>query len=819
MARHRFARSLWLVPCLALACQSEEARFAEHQERGAQLLKEEKWAEAELEYRNALRIDPNSGAAHYGLAQVHLGQKDPRRAFWELEETVRLDPRNVEARLRHGEFLLLLGKREELERAVESADVILGAEPKRWEANLLRARALAALGRSEDAGAAYQAAVEAAPEQPAALLLWANHLREQGRKQEAEAGFRRLAEVHPVFASQAALATFLAAEERDAEAEAAFRKGIEIAKPEERTAATSALASFLIAKERSADAEQVLRDALAADPQNLELIYALARFYHAAGRTAEADHMIGEATRARPGDVQPLLLLSSYRGRVGDLAGALEAADRALAVAPGDALAKLRRAEVLIDLGFREKDDAKVAQGRAIVEAVLAKEEGKPEGLFVLAKVDIARGHYDDAVASLRRAVDSRPDWSQAYFLLGTALFFRGDHAGARGAVVRSIELDPTGVDGFKLLSRVHARLGDHALAIEAGERALARNPDDVELRILVAQSLVQERRLDEALGRLLGIAEEKRGAEGNFAIGRVYTLRGEHDNARRFLNLAHEARPGHAEVLAALVQVDAREGRLAESYARIRAARDADPRNAALQVLFAELSAAAGRRDDAETALRRAIELEPNGLRAYAALARLFVVTGRTAEAIATYERALAQSPKSGPLHLMVASLLEASGRLEDAIGHYEAAIELDPELAVAKNNLAYLLAERGQELDRALDLAQEAKAKLPDNPNAADTLGWVLYKKNVPAAAIGYLREAVGGMKPEDPNLPLVRHHLALAYEANEDRAQAIAALEQAVKELEALRAGRDGRPAPPEPAWAEDIRSHLTRLREQS
>ena len=40
---------------------------------------------------------------------------------------------------------------------------------------------------------------------------------------------------------------------------------------------------------------------------------------------------------------------------------------------------------------------------------------------------------------------------------------------------------------------------------------------------------------------------------EANFAIGRVYAFRKEYDNARRYLTLALEARPGHAEVLAAL--------------------------------------------------------------------------------------------------------------------------------------------------------------------------------------------------------------------------------------------------------------------------
>jgi len=55
-----------------------------------------------------------------------------------------------------------------------------------------------------------------------------------------------------------------------------------------------------------------------------------------------------------------------------------------------------------------------------------------------------------------------------------------------------------------------------------------------------------------------------------------------------------------------------------------------------------------------------------------------------------------------------------------------------------------------------------------MPDSPNAADTLGWVLYRRGIPSAAVGYLREAIGGLEEGTPEIGMVRHHLALAYEA---------------------------------------------------
>jgi Tfp pilus assembly protein PilF len=161
-------------------------------------------------------------------------------------------------------------------------------------------------------------------------------------------------------------------------------------------------------------------------------------------------------------------------------------------------------------------------------------------------------------------------------------------------------------------------------------------------------------------------------------------------------------------------------------------------------------------RNDDAEVAFKRAIELDPNLMSSYRLLAQFYARTGRTGETIGTYEKALEVKSDQPQIHHFLGVLYEFGGERDKAVKHYEEAIRYEPNLGEAKNNLACW--EKGG-ISRALDLAQDAKGDLPDDPNAADTLGWVLYKKKVPAAAIGYLREAVSGLAPEDPNLPLVR------------------------------------------------------------
>jgi tetratricopeptide (TPR) repeat protein len=149
--------------------------------------------------------------------------------------------------------------------------------------------------------------------------------------------------------------------------------------------------------------------------------------------------------------------------------------------------------------------------------------------------------------------------------------------------------------------------------------------------------------------------------------------------------------------------------------------------------------------------------------------------------------------------------------------MAQYEEAVKLDSNLAVAKNNLAYLMAEDGKNLDRALDLAQEAKSQLPENANVADTLGWVLLKKGIPEAAIGYLQEAEGGFPAGHPDLGYVRTHLAMAYEANEQPEKAREVLTRALGQLDDLRkaAAERGVAGFQDPPWAADARSLLDRL----
>ncbi len=814
----RGARSLCCLALLVLAggltaCQDEAARLAEHMARAERQLEDGKPNEAVIEYKNALQIAPNDADAHFGLAKAYLATRDVGKAYWELQETVRLDPDNLDARLAFAQFLLL-GSEDEFQQALEQTGAILEREPDKWEAYAIRARALENLKRLDDAQADYEKAVEVQPENADVLRMLAAFFARQGENAAAEPLFRRLVEMDPTAPSWFQLAAFLSLDRaRDEESLTAFRKGLELAKPDERSNAYQRLASFYYQRERYDEAEKTLQEGIESSDRDIELIYALARFYHSRGAKDRADQMIEEATQARPDEVEPLLILSAYRGRNGDVAGALEAAERAIALEPTHTQARLRKAELLIDRGVQDGAREQLAQGRAIVAAVLAEDANSAEGNFVAAKLDLAEGKPAEAVTALRRAIEVRGDWAQAHFLLASALLVQGDRQQARAEALRAIQIDAEFLEARRLLARIHAVLGENDLAIEEARRILRQRPGDHEIRVLLAQNLVNQGKPEDARVELEAIPLDERGVDVNFALGRIAMLQGKADLAREKLALALEERPNHPEILESMLQIDAATGRIGDSLERLRKAQQVEPANSALVRLEGVALIVAGEGAKAESRLRQAIEMNPNDLETYQALARYLLGSGRRAESIGTYEQAVRSRPDAAPLRFTLGTLYEAENRRAEAIAEYEEAIRIDSTLAVAKNNLAYLLAEGGQDLDRALTLAQQAKAAMPESPNAADTLGWVLLKKGIPEAAIGYLREAESGFPPGHGDAGWVRYHLAMAYQANQQPEQAREVLDRAFADFEKQKAAARERGFEgeiPDPSWAKDARA---------
>lgn len=83
---------------------------------------------------------------------------------------------------------------------------------------------------------------------------------------------------------------------------------------------------------------------------------------------------------------------------------------------------------------------------------------------------------------------------------------------------------------------------------------------------------------------------------------------------------------------------------------------------------------------------------------------------------------------------------LADAYHRLEQhakSDAQFEKALDINPRNATLLNNYAYYLAQRGEKLDKALEMTRRSNKLKPRNPTFLDTWAWVLYQQDKLAQA----------------------------------------------------------------------------------
>src|ERR1700741_3388985 len=132
--------SILLTAILSLAgCSNPEKAKAEHVAKGEAYLKDPKFPEASLEFRNAIQIDDNLGAAHWGLARAFEGLQRFPEMIEELKKTIALDQNNLDARIKLGNVYIAgsKGREEYITEGKKLADDVLKKDPNNIEGHIL----------------------------------------------------------------------------------------------------------------------------------------------------------------------------------------------------------------------------------------------------------------------------------------------------------------------------------------------------------------------------------------------------------------------------------------------------------------------------------------------------------------------------------------------------------------------------------------------------------------------------------------------------------------------------------------------------------
>ena len=237
---------------------------------------------------------------------------------------------------------------------------------------------------------------------------------------------------------------------------------------------------------------------------------------------------------------------------------------------------------------------------------------------------------------------------------------------------------------------------------------------------------------------------------------------------------------PFNLEASAGLVHLDLAAKQFAQVRQRLDARVALSPDNVEVLVFAATGYAQIGESTKAETSLRRVIDADPARLTAYAMLGQFYYAQNRLEEAKKELRTVLSRKPDAVGASTLLGVILQIQGNMAEAEQAYQKAIDSDPYAVVAANNLAWLYAESGKNLDVALQLAQTARSRLLDEPNVSDTLGWIYYKKGLFRQAVSAFEESIN----RSPKNAGFQFHLGLAHLKAGNPNAAKAALNEALR-----------------------------------
>ena len=778
MKNHECRRKFYTLPLFTVliavalllgACTTPEKAKAQHVARGQALLKDKKFQEASLEFRNALQIDDKLADAHWGLANAYEGLQRYQEAFEEMKAVVALDSHNLDVRVRLGSYYLMGGKQSPaaLSEAERLAKEVLQKDGNHIEGHILMGSVLFAQDHKPDAFAELNRAIEIDPKRAESYLSLARFHSLTNDLATAESIYQRAISVN----SSSPLAhyeygKFLVQIKRLDNAETEFQKAVQA--DGNNREARFILASFYLVNRQIAKAEEAYKALAELDKDKPEGRSVLADFYSATGRMDEALAIYKEVVAKSPDYAQGHYRLAEIMLTRGDVAAARNEVANILKRDAKDRQAMTLRARIAMQSS--EPSDLKAAIED--LREVLKQEPNSRPGLFFMAEANYRLGQIDQARSFAGELDRNYPD-----YLPGKLMQVQINLAGG----------DPR--SALQSASQLQERLAKASPDRDTSPQMLA----ELRANTLVVHGSAALRLRDTKTARQDFLAARDaapRSTDIYVNLAAVALAENKPDEASSFYNSALAIDGANFNSLRGLINIYAGQNKIDQAHARIDQALATQPNNASLHFLKGQAYGFERNAQGAEAEFRRALEIDGNYLAAYSALGVLFVNTNQQDRAIQEYQKIVERRPDNAAAYTLMGMLEMNRQNFDAAADYFRKAIAKDENSVFAANNLAWIYAVYGKgNLDEAVRLAQSAVQASPQVPSFVDTLGWVYYKKGLYGAAAEQLKKAVSvdeaaARTSNGVASPIYRFHLGVALAAKGDKAGARREIETALR-----------------------------------
>ena len=689
------------LSCLLLAGCTQQARIARHQAKADKYFEAGDYTQAEIEYLNVAKLDPEVPHAFSRLGLIYFENGRMSRAYPFLKRAEEMEPANLQTRLKLGLLNLATGNTK---AAREEALFILDHDPKFPEATIL----LAQTGRTPAEAEAIRQRLDKLVTQTG-VSIW------------TELGFGMLA--------------------------------LQTGKLDE-------------ARTRFTNAQTL-------DPKSPNAQLAAGSLSWAMNDLVSAEHLLKLAAELSPARSSQKLAYANFKLQT----GAIEEGKQWLTEITKRTPDYLPAWNTLAEIALSQKQWDECSR---FLQQIQTRDPENYQAEILSARLQLAQGRVDAAVAQYERIAQRYNRTAQSFFQLGLAYHVAGDNAKALKNFNQAVALEPNFDEAILWQAQMNTRRDDPDSAIKSLTQLLQRRPQLESAHFQLANAYAIKGDFANALATCRRLEKLRpNNPQIPFAIGGLLMQQDKVTEARQAFAHARELSPDFQPAFQQLVALDIYDQNFASAMRSVQIEIDKHPDQPELLALRAQVLMVQTNLDQAEADLKKAIELDANYRPAYMMLADLYVNSKKNEQALAELNQYLTKKTNDVPALLLIGMIQKERGNFTEARAAYEHLLTINPNSSIALNNLACLYSEQFDLLDKAYDAARKARDLSPNDPAAADTLGWILFKRGEYTWAVSLLQASAEKLSGE----PEVLGHLGMTYYMMNDEVRASNTLHRAV------------------------------------
>ncbi len=352
-----------------------------------------------------------------------------------------------------------------------------------------------------------------------------------------------------------------------------------------------------------------------------------------------------------------------------------------------------------------------------IYERLLDREGDDWEILLQIAEIYNSLGRYDQAAEKYKKMVELDPSNKVLQRQLAETYARGGKIQEAMKILEGILETDKNNAEALAALADIYLDQHNFDQALALYQRLLAMEHTNPEVRLRVAVAYVGQSQRDSTfIEKAKPIFEQLNKELPNdwrpyYYLGMIAD-REKHDSlAGRFFERVTRLAEWNSDAWWYVGYSYFQKGEYQKLVDEMQRAKRALPKDSRIYFLEGLGYSRLEKNDEAIKALKRSLELKPDDIDAISTLA--LTLDG---------------------LHLY-----------QESDSLYERALRLDPRSHLILNNYGYSLAERGLQLDRALQMSLQAVATDPGNASYLDTAGWVYFRLAKFDDARHYIEKAI--------------------------------------------------------------------------